>query len=127
MQLRTRALDAADWFVWSIPVRDYLGSVLPGLGGFKLTPAAWATETDRGNPRRGSAVWLARWILPGLAATVPRRMSLRLVLSTPLVTRILRNSPTLPRLNYAIFRAGESAHRLHFLLSGCAFGFFCAC
>jgi len=34
-----------------IPVRDYLGSVLPGLGDFpisriaELTPAAWATRT----------------------------------------------------------------------------------
>ena len=33
-----------------IPVRDYLGSVLPGLGDFpinriaELTPAAWATR-----------------------------------------------------------------------------------
>jgi hypothetical protein len=33
-----------------IPVRDYLGSVLPGLGNFpinriaELTPAAWATR-----------------------------------------------------------------------------------
>jgi len=35
------------------PVRDYLGSILPGLANFpasriaEVTPTAWATETNR--------------------------------------------------------------------------------
>jgi hypothetical protein len=43
-------------------------------------------------------------------ATCPRRMSLKLVLSTALITCILRNRTASPRSGNEIFRAGETAH-----------------
>jgi hypothetical protein len=42
----------------SLPLRDYLGSVLPGLANFpidrvaELTPNAWAARTAEIRPRR---------------------------------------------------------------------------
>ena len=46
----------------SLPIRDYLASVLPGLADFpinrvaELTPSAWAARNSRGNPAKPATV-----------------------------------------------------------------------
>src|SRR5689334_22938913 len=63
----------------SLPVRDYLGSMLPGLADFpinrvaELTPSAWAAPTNRRNPATPSTVQLVRCSLTILLVRIDHR------------------------------------------------------